>query len=111
MSPKHADDAPAAQQALKTAAFACPTARRVRPNCRPPWIRHLRPRNGAAGILAAVAERKALGGGRRGGQEARIRQLQDTSSRLLGEWMTIDAAPVLLDLAKTGSGEKYQARA
>ena len=27
-------------------------------------------------------------------------QLQDSSSRLLGEWMTEDAAPVLLDLAK-----------
>ena len=27
-------------------------------------------------------------------------KLQDIGSRLLGEWMTIDAAPVLLDLAK-----------
>jgi len=38
-------------------------------------------------------------------------QLQDAGSRLLGEWMTIDGAPVLLDLAKTVSGEKYQVRA
>jgi hypothetical protein len=37
--------------------------------------------------------------------------LQDMSSKLLGEWMTIDAAPVLLDLATTAPGEKYQVRA
>jgi hypothetical protein len=38
-------------------------------------------------------------------------QLQDVSSRLLGEWMTIDAAPVLLDLARTAPGDKFQVRA
>ena len=38
-------------------------------------------------------------------------ELQDTGSRLLGEWMTIDAAPVLLDLAKTAPSDKYQVRA
>ncbi len=37
-------------------------------------------------------------------------QLQDASSRLLGEWMTEDAAPVLLDLAKLPSNP-YQVRA
>jgi len=35
--------------------------------------------------------------------------MQDTASRLLGEWMTTDAGPVLLDLAKTES--KYEIRA
>jgi hypothetical protein len=38
-------------------------------------------------------------------------QLQDTSSRLLGKWNSVDAAPVLLDLAKTAPAEKYQIRA
>jgi hypothetical protein len=38
-------------------------------------------------------------------------KLQDVSSRLLGEWMTADAAPVLLDLTKSAPEEKYQARA
>jgi hypothetical protein len=38
-------------------------------------------------------------------------ELQDTGSRLLGEWMTLDAAPVLLDLAKNLSSDKYQVRA
>jgi len=35
--------------------------------------------------------------------------LQDESTRLLGNWMTIDAAPVLLDLSKTS--ERYSGRA
>ncbi|MFM8281980.1 MAG: HEAT repeat domain-containing protein [Planctomycetaceae bacterium] len=38
-------------------------------------------------------------------------QLKDASSRLLGEWMTADAAPVLLDLTTAAKGEKYQTRA
>ncbi|MDA0660019.1 MAG: HEAT repeat domain-containing protein [Planctomycetota bacterium] len=37
--------------------------------------------------------------------------LQDTGSRVLGEWMTLDAAPVLLNLAKNAANEKHQVRA
>jgi hypothetical protein len=38
-------------------------------------------------------------------------ELKDAGSQLLGEWMTVDAAPVLLDLAKSSSDAKYQTRA
>ena len=38
-------------------------------------------------------------------------ELQETASKLLGEWRTIDAAPALLDLAKTAPGDKYRVRA
>ena len=38
-------------------------------------------------------------------------QLQDAGSRLLGTWNGVAAAPVLLDLAKTGPEEKYRVRA
>lgn len=38
-------------------------------------------------------------------------QLQDAGSRLLGTWNGVAAAPVLLDLAKTGPAEKYRVRA
>ncbi|MFV2065695.1 MAG: HEAT repeat domain-containing protein [Pirellulales bacterium] len=38
-------------------------------------------------------------------------ELQDASSRLLGEWMSVDAATVLLDLAQTAPEEKYEIRA
>ncbi len=38
-------------------------------------------------------------------------KLQDVATRLLGEWMSPDAAPVLLDLAKTTTNEKFKTRA
>ncbi|MCE9556966.1 MAG: PBS lyase [Planctomycetes bacterium] len=38
-------------------------------------------------------------------------QLQDVASRMLGQWMTVDAAPVLLDLAKNAPEDKYKTRA
>ena len=38
-------------------------------------------------------------------------ELQDTATRLLGEWMNVDAGPVLLDLAKNAPIEKYRIRA
>ena len=38
-------------------------------------------------------------------------QLQDTASRLLGQWMTVDAAPVLLELATMTADDKYKIRA
>jgi hypothetical protein len=37
--------------------------------------------------------------------------LQDHASRLLGRWNSVDAAPVLLDLAKSAPEAKYQVRA
>ena len=37
--------------------------------------------------------------------------LQDTATKTLGKWMTVDAAPVLLDLASPESGCKYPDRA
>jgi hypothetical protein len=61
-------------------------------------------------ILGAVGGAKALatiGAAVKGGDEP----MQDTGSRVLGEWMTLDAAPVLLDLAKTAPSDKYQVRA
>ena len=38
-------------------------------------------------------------------------EIQDTASRMLGAWMDVDAAPVLLDLAKNAADEKYKIRA
>jgi len=37
--------------------------------------------------------------------------LQDAGTRVLGQWMNVDAAPVLLQLAKSPSTGKYQVRA
>ncbi len=38
-------------------------------------------------------------------------QLVDVGTRALGEWMTVDAAPVLLDISKNSSSDKYGVRA
>jgi HEAT repeat protein len=38
-------------------------------------------------------------------------ELQDISTRLLGEWMNADAGPTLLDVAKNVDSDKYQVRA
>lgn len=109
VKPKHAEDADVAQQALKTACVRMPD------------------REACAGQLAAAfddspaATRAALlqilgaMGGTKSletiGAAARSSDanLQDVASKLLGEWMTADAAPVLLDLAKTGPA-KFQVR-
>jgi hypothetical protein len=56
---------------------------------------------GGGTALAAVAAAATSG------DEA----LQDAATRVLGKWMTADAAPVLLDLAKTGKAGPYRGRA
>ncbi len=38
-------------------------------------------------------------------------ELQDVGTRVLGEWMTADAAPVLLDISKDPANDKYRVRA
>ncbi|MBL8814736.1 MAG: HEAT repeat domain-containing protein [Planctomyces sp.] len=61
-------------------------------------------------VLAAVGGTKSLEAMNKAAR-TNTPELQDTSSRLLGEWMTEDAAPVLLDLSKSAPGEKYKVRA
>ncbi len=38
-------------------------------------------------------------------------ELQDAGTRVLGEWMTADAAPVLLEITKSSADDKYRTRA
>jgi HEAT repeat protein len=61
-------------------------------------------------IVGEVGGTKALGtvaAAAKSGNDA----LADAATRLLGKWMTADAAPVLLELATAPIGEKYQTRA
>ena len=111
VAPKHEEDAPVAQQALKTACTRMPD----REACAAELAKAIEgspapTKSVVLEILGAVGGTKALAVVGAAAKSADP-QLQDVSSRLLGEWMTIDAAPVLLDLAKTGPGNKYQARA
>jgi HEAT repeat protein len=61
-------------------------------------------------ILAAVGGTNALQAVKNAALSSND-QLKDVSSKLLGDWMTIDAAPVLLNLATSGPADKYQGRA
>lgn len=111
VTPQHAEDLPVAQLALKTACIRMPD----REACAGELASAL---DGASGptkialmeILSEVGGTKALQT-LAAAAKSTDPQLQDTSSRLLGGWDSIDAAPVLLDLAKTAPGEKYQVRA
>ena len=111
VAPKHAEDTTVAQQALKAAAVrmpdreACAAELAKAMGSAPPATKLV-----LLDILGAVGGTKALAVLGAAAKSADS-QLQDASSRLLGEWMTIDAAPVLLDLSKTAPGDKYQARA
>jgi len=111
VAPKHAEDAPVAQQALKVACVRMPD----REACATELTKAME--RSPAATKAALLEMLGAVGGTKALQAMSAAaksddpQLQDASTRLLGEWMTIDAAPVLLDLAKTAPGEKYQVRA
>jgi HEAT repeat protein len=61
-------------------------------------------------ILATMGGPKALetiGAAAKGGDD----KLQDVATQALGRWMTVDAAPVLLELSNPQSGCKYYDRA
>ncbi len=111
VDPKHAEDAPVAQKALMAASIRMPD----REACAAELTTAIEQSKSVAtkgvllDILGAMGGPQALAtiGAAAGSKDT---QLQDISSRLLGEWMTEDAAPVLLDLAKA-PGNQYQIRA
>ena len=111
VSPKRAEDLEAAILSLKTAAIRMPDQE----DC----ASKLSGASNAATASTKVALLEIIGavGGNKALQtieqaaKTDDAQLKDVSSKLLGEWMTIDAAPVLLNLAKTGPADKYQVRA
>ncbi|MCC6124309.1 MAG: HEAT repeat domain-containing protein [Pirellulales bacterium] len=61
-------------------------------------------------ILSAVGGAKALAAVGAAAKSPHP-EIRDAAGGLLGGWMTADAAPVLLDLAKTAAEEKYRIRA
>lgn len=111
ITPKYPDDAPVAQQALKAASIRMPDREAcaselslaVEKTASVPTKGVLLEILGAMGGTKALATIGAAA-------KSKDPQLQDISSRLLGEWMTEDAAPVLLDLAKIPTNP-YQVRA
>ncbi|MCP4783776.1 MAG: PBS lyase [Fuerstiella sp.] len=111
VAPKHAEDAAIAQKALKAASVRMPdreacaaelaSAMERSPSAAKSTLLEILSDVGGTNALQTLATAAKSGDD----------QLQDTSSRLLGKWNSVDAAPVLLDLAKTAPAEKYQVRA
>jgi hypothetical protein len=111
VKPKQSTDAAAAASALRTAAVRMPdregcaallsgAVERAPASVKPTLLE----------IIAAVGGTKAL---ETVAQYARSKDdsLRDITSRLMGEWMTIDMAPILLDLATQGPADRFQVRA
>ncbi|HUY31297.1 MAG TPA: HEAT repeat domain-containing protein [Pirellulales bacterium] len=111
VEPKHAEDAKVAQQALREACLRMPDREACAEQLAAAVSRSPLPTQCALlDILGGMGGAKALqtvGAAAKSGEP----QLQDTGSRLLGAWMSVDAAPVLLDLAKATPGDKFQVRA
>ncbi len=111
VAPKHAEDGPVAVQALKTASVRMPD----RETCATQLTAAFE-KSASSTKIALLEILGAVGGANAlntigAAAKSSDPQLQDISTRLLGEWMTIDSAPVLLDLAKSAPGAKYQVRA
>lgn len=111
ISPKRSEDAAVAQQALKAASVRMPD----REACAKQLSNAIDRSPMAAKVtlleilseVGGVHALKTLDMAARNSDDT----LQDTASRLLGKWNNVDAAPVLLDLAKTAPSEKYRVRA
>ncbi len=111
ITPKSGDDEEVVQRALRSASIRMPD----REACAEKLATALSDAPLAAQlklleVLSAVGGANALQAIQTAAK-ANNPDLQDAASRLLGEWMTIDAAPVLLDLAKSDVDDKYKVRA
>ena len=111
VAPKYPVDAEVAQRALRAAATRMPD----RETSAAQLAKAMRDSPVATQaaileILAAMGGTTALDTIAAAGKQNN-EQLQDVATRVLGEWMNVDAAPVLLDLAKNAASEKYQVRA
>jgi len=110
-SAKNAEDTPTAVKALRAACVRMPdsdacTAKLVGVMSRVPTETKCT----ILDILGAMGGAKALEAIAAAGKDSN-EQLQDAATRVLGEWMGVEAGPALLDLAKTAPVEKYRIRA
>jgi HEAT repeat protein len=109
-APKHAEDTQAAEKALLAACVRMPDHEA----CAEKLTAALSTAPVSAKctlleILGTMGGAKALGTVAAAAKDANP-ELQETGTQLLGKWTTVDAAPVLLDLAKTAPATKYKIR-
>jgi HEAT repeat protein len=111
VNPPSAEESKAAERALRAAATRMPDREACAAELAAAMSRApVQAQVSLLEILGAMGGPKALAAiaeAMKGNEE----QLRDAGSRVLGAWMTVDAAPVLLEQAKTGSGDKYRVRA
>ena len=111
VKPKSPDDRRVAQLALKAACVRMPDRESCAGELAAAYAKSTsETKFDLLSTLAAVGGTKSLQTMAAAAKSSDAR-LQDESTRLLGEWMTIDAAPVLLDLTKSAPGDKYRVRA
>lgn len=109
--PDNVDESAAAQAALRSACQRMPD----REACAAKLVTAMSPASVSAkcsmleilAVMGGPTSLKAVGAAAKDNAP----ELQDAGSRLLGEWMSVDAAPVLLDLAKNAPEGKYEIRA
>lgn len=111
VAPKHSEDRAVAQRALKAASVRMPD----REACAAELTAAVK-RSSAATKTTLLEILSEMGGDTAlqtlaAAANSKDSQLQDDGSRLLGKWNSLAAAPVLLNLAKTGPAEKYRIRA
>ena len=110
-NPQNADDVATAQKALAAACQRMPDA----DACAEQLVAAMA--QGAVPVKCRFLEVLGKLGGARALQAVAAAAkdadptVRDAGSKLLGEWMSTDAAPVLLELAKTATEEKYKIRA
>ena len=110
VSPEHVEDKEAAEEALRYACLRMPDGEACAQRLVSAMLRaEVSEKRTVLEILGAMGGQTALETIKAAAKDQN-RDLQDTASRLLGRWMTIDAAPVLLDLATSRESE-YQIRA
>ncbi len=110
-SATHAEDTPAAVKALRAACVRMPDS----DACATKLVGAMsgvptETKCTILDILGAMGGAKALQAIGAAGRDADP-ELQDAATRVLGGWMSVDAGPVLLDLAKNAPAEKYRIRA
>ncbi|MHB8901091.1 MAG: HEAT repeat domain-containing protein [Thermoguttaceae bacterium] len=111
VAPEHAEDGQPAAKALQAACVRMPD----REACAGQLVAAMSKAAPAPkatlletlGAMEGAIALQAIGAAARGKDP----ELQDLASQLLGKWMSVDAAPVLLDLARSDIDSKYQVRA
>jgi len=111
VKPRDPQDAKAAGSALRAACVRMPN----REACAEKLTSALSQSDVAAkcrllDALGAMGGEKALQALGAAGKDANP-EIQDVASRALGKWMSVDAGPVLLNMAKTAADNKYKTRA